>query len=62
LLCLVACTLGDCSGGVCLGREPANSDDANPSTEDSCDFARSCQHRALPDGTDCTDGDACTQG
>ena len=58
-----ACTLGDaCSQGACVGAEPANCDDGNPCTEDSCDAAGGCQHQALPDGSSCSDGDACTVG
>lgn len=38
---------------------PADCDDANPCTLDKC-IGGTCVHGALPDGAQCSDGDACT--
>src|SRR5262249_40752372 len=55
------CSLDDeCMAGTCVAGAPANCDDGNPCTEDSCDPSGGCQHRALADGTGCDDGNACT--
>src|SRR5262249_37038376 len=48
-----------CSGGVCVG-SPRNCDDGNPCTADSCDpVTGNCTHASVPDGTSCSDGNAC---
>jgi hypothetical protein len=55
-----ACTVADhCTGGDCAG-VPANCDDGEPCTADSCLGASGCVHAPLL--TPCNDGDACTQG
>lgn len=45
------------SGNICT---PAECDDGNPCTTDSCS-AGACVHTSLPNGTSCSDGNACTQ-
>ena len=56
-----ACTTGDvCSGGACIGGPPANCDDANPCTDDTCDPATGCLN--TPNTAACSDGSACTVG
>ena len=55
------CSLNDaCVAGTCVAGAPADCDDGNPCTEDSCDPSGGCQHRPLADGTGCDDGNACT--
>ena len=52
-----ACTVGDfCAGGSCAGGPPANCDDSNPCTDDSCAPATGCAY-----WPHCWDGNACTQ-
>jgi len=52
-----ACTTKDvCSGGACTG-VPANCDDQNPCTDDSCDDAKGCQH--VDNTKPCGGGDPC---
>jgi len=56
-----ACTLNDtCAAAWCKPGKPADCDDKNPCTDDSCDPVVGCVHTAntLP----CTDGSACTVG
>ncbi|GEM_PF-2184963 len=64
-----ACTEKDrCQSGTCKLHAPANCDDANACTTDSCDAkaltgpnkVNGCQHK--PGGSFCTDGDVCTEG
>ena len=56
------CTIDDaCVDGGCLGGAPADCDDDQPCTEDSCDQLAGCQHDALPDTTLCDDQDQCTE-
>ncbi len=62
-----ACTTGDiCSGGACAAPGFLDCDDANPCTDDSCNPATGCVHKAniLPcnDGNACTTGDVCVAG
>ena len=62
-----ACTIGDqCGGGECLAGAPADCDDGNICTEDSCSPESGCQHQnnSLPcqDGNACTLGDQCVNG
>ena len=56
-----ACTMGDsCSGGACQpGTVPANCDDNNTCTADSCLPATGCRN-VISVGAGCDDGDACT--
>jgi hypothetical protein len=59
-----ACTVGDlCSGGTCVPGEPADCDDDNLCTTDSCNPATGCQSTAntlaCDDGNACTEGDVC---
>ena len=54
-----ACTVGEsCVEGICTGGVPANCNDGNPCTDDSCQAESGCGHafNSLP----CQDGDACT--
>ena len=54
-----ACTVADgCVSGDCAG-SPADCDDGNFCTEDSCNQKNGCGHVALPGA--CTDGNACTE-
>ncbi len=56
-----ACTVGDeCVDGVCLVGAPADCDDLNPCTDDSCDPAVGCVSVANDD--QCDDANACTSG
>ena len=57
-----ACTAGDaCAGGTCtVGAKPADCDDKNLCTTDSCDKAKGCLHAPLADGAACDDDNACT--
>jgi hypothetical protein len=62
-----ACTLNDsCLAGKCAGGAPANCNDGNPCTDDSCDGVEGCS--SLPndgecdDNNPCTDGDHCSEG
>jgi len=58
-----ACTVGDsCLQGLCVPGRPADCDDENPCTADSCDGSLGCLHDRLPGATPCDDGDACTAG
>ncbi|HEX7480563.1 MAG TPA: esterase-like activity of phytase family protein [Polyangiales bacterium] len=41
--------------------DPAQCDDGDPCTHDSCDATALCTHSAAIDGTTCNDGNACTQ-
>jgi len=58
-----ACTVGDvCSAaGQCTPGSPANCDDHDQCTLDSCNPATGCLNPATP-GAICNDGDACTIG
>jgi len=47
---------GDCDGDT----DEDTCDDGNPCTDDACLGAEGCEHVAL-DGTECLDGDLCTQ-
>ncbi len=54
-----ACTTTDvCSAGSCIGGPPANCNDGNPCTDDSCDPVSGCQN--VDNTAACDDGDACT--
>jgi len=58
------CTVGDvCKLGTCFVGKPANCDDSNPCTDDSCAAKDGCLHTAnkaaCSDGNPCTDGDGC---
>ena len=56
-----ACTIGEsCQEGNCSGGVPANCNDGNPCTDDSCDGVGGCSHTANEEP--CQDGDACTIG
>ncbi len=61
------CTGPDmCADGICTG-PPADCDDDNPCTEDSCDALSGCVHLPLDgtvcdDGLDCSTGDICASG
>lgn len=55
-----ACNPSGCLGGACVSLPPPSCDDGNPCTEDACDGANGCEHRALADGSSCEDGNACT--
>ncbi len=66
-----ACTINDkCNGsakdggtGVCnKGASPANCDDQNTCTVDSCDKLTGCLHDDVGDGKPCSDGNSCTTG
>jgi hypothetical protein len=50
----------DCDGAVDQNGA-ALCDDSNGCTTDSCSGAGGCAHDTAPDGTGCSDGDACTQ-
>jgi len=58
-----ACTtLDSCQSGVCFGANPVNCSDGDPCTTDSCNTGTgACSHPAAPNGTACTDANACTQ-
>ena len=57
-----------CGGGMCVGGSPADCDDGEACTADSCDPATgACVHAnndglACDDGSACTDADACVGG
>ncbi len=54
-----ACTVGDqCLEGQCVGGVPANCNDGNPCTDDSCDAPVGCV--STPNQLPCQDGNACT--
>jgi len=56
-----ACSVGEaCTLGVCTGGVPANCNDGNPCTDDSCLPGDGCAH--VPNALPCQDGDACTLG
>jgi hypothetical protein len=62
-----ACTGTDlCAAGVCSSGPPANCDDGNSCTSDTCDVVLGCRHvpntNACDDGLACTVGDACLNG
>ena len=51
------CTLSDtCNGGTCAPGLPADCDDKNTCTVDTCDPIVGCMHKAI----DCSDGKICT--
>ena len=55
-----SCTTGDtCAGSTCKAGPPANCDDINACTADSCVPASGCVHTALA-GKACEDGNVCT--
>ena len=55
------CTVGDiCQDGVCIAGAPANCNDENQCTADSCDPLLGCLNLPLEAG--CDDGDLCTEG
>jgi hypothetical protein len=61
------CTLGDsCLDGVCTAGSPANCNDGNPCTDDSCQLAMGCVHAfnqaSCSDGSVCTVADLCFGG
>ncbi|RLB57985.1 MAG: hypothetical protein DRI34_06280 [Deltaproteobacteria bacterium] len=45
-----------CQQGSCVMQAPADCDDGNPCTEDSCEPGSGCQHRQLADGSACGEG------
>ena len=54
-----ACTVADlCATGECAAGQPANCNDGNPCTADSCDAEAGCQHANT--AADCEDGSVCT--
>ncbi len=56
-----ACTQSSaCKAGACLGAMPADCDDKNPCTTDSCDPVLGCQN--TPGAGVCSDGNVCTSG
>ena len=62
-----ACTTVDlCENGLCTGTTPANCDDGNPCTDDSCDSEAGClsvfNTSPCDDGSPCTEGDTCEEG
>lgn len=62
-----ACTVGDaCVSGTCVSGPPANCNDANVCTDDSCDAVLGCLHVLNTDPCDddnpCTTGDVCDEG
>lgn len=48
-----------CQAGSCAGGTPPTCVDGDPCTTDGCDASLGCTFEAAPDGTSCTDGDAC---
>ncbi|MCB9729834.1 MAG: hypothetical protein H6744_15345 [Deltaproteobacteria bacterium] len=61
------CTVGEeCAAGTCAGGEPADCDDANPCTADSCASDVGCRHLFISapcdDGVACTSVDTCVTG
>jgi len=57
-----ACKTGDsCEAGVCVG-VPADCDDANDCTADSCDPQYGCRHEPVQVEQPCEDYDLCTEG
>ncbi len=61
------CTVGDsCAAGSCASGQPANCNDGNPCTDDSCEQGMGCLHVAndqgCDDGDDCTVNDLCMDG
>ena len=48
-----------CMSGVCRPGTPLPATDGNPCTADACDPLTGVSHLAVPDGTSCSDGDAC---
>jgi hypothetical protein len=62
-----ACTVEEaCAGGRCAGARPADCDDANPCTDETCDPESGCVRAnndlACSDGNVCTVGDRCVGG
>ncbi len=55
-----ACTRDLCDATVGCVFLPVNCEEGNTCTLDTCDVLRGCQHRALPDGTPCEDGNLCS--
>ena len=56
-----SCTVGEtCQEGTCNGVFPANCNDGNLCTDDSCDPGLGCQHE--DNALACQDADACTIG
>jgi len=57
-----ACTTGEaCHEGRCLGGQPRECNDGrNPCTVEICDPVLGCVSREMPNGTSCSDDDACT--
>ena len=55
-----------CQAGMCSAGEALDCDDGNPCTTDGCDALAGCNHRPLPDGSDCSQGlcaqASCQQG
>lgn len=61
------CTVGDvCVGGGCKAGEAFDCADGNPCTDDSCDDAAGCAHKAnskpCDDNNNCTKDEACSGG
>src|SRR5207245_1949642 len=48
-----------CQAGACSAGTPLNCNSSSPCTTDTCDALAGCQHTALPNGTSCSDGNAC---
>ena len=62
-----ACTVGDhCADGECLSGDPADCDDGNSCTQDSCAPDKGCQHETIfgqcDDQNPCTINDSCVNG
>jgi cysteine-rich repeat protein len=49
-----------CVTGLCQSGTPPVVDDGNPCTIDTCDASLGVAHTPAPDGTSCSDGNACT--
>ena len=55
------CSEGDtCAGGFCVSGDLLDCDDQNACTTDTCDPQAGCKYGARPQGTPCSDNDACT--
>ena len=63
----IACTVDDyCAGGLCVAGGLLDCGDANPCTDDTCDFDAGCLHvnnqAPCSDGNICTTADTCANG
>jgi len=54
---------GSCRAGTCIGDHPADCDDGNSCTTDTCDVAgNACRNEVRVDGAPCDDPDPCIVG